>query len=292
MSISAIELWLASTLGTFTLVLIGLVLGSFLNVVIARLPLMILREDRRFMLNELNIHVADGPRFNLAVPRSQCLTCNAPIRWFNNIPLFSWFWLRGKCANCKAPISAQYPIVEAVTAIALLTVFNQFGLSLETGLKFFFYAALICIVFIDWHHRLIPDVVSLPLIAAGLLASVFSTSEYSVVSSSDAIIGLVLGFGIFALLNLCYKLITHRSGIGGGDFRLAGALGAWLGWLMLPWVLLVAALLALIYGCWLLIRGQYSQTQGIQFGSFMGLSGIALLAMQDAALLPAFVFQT
>lgn len=287
--IDAALLWLTSPLGTVFLVVFGLALGSFLNVVICRLPIMILRDESQYIQSALHLNPGQPQAFNLVVPRSRCLNCHTTIAWFHNIPLLSWFWLRGRCSTCQSSISIQYPVVEATTALILLFVLMQYGLTLEGAFKLLFFLSLICVVFIDWQHRLVPDSLSIPLIAGGLLASVFVSSSISGVSSTDAIIGATVGYLLFASLNVCYRLLTQKTGIGAGDFRLAAAMGAWFGWIMLPWLLLLAATSALVYGVFLLIRKQYHADEGVQFASFLGLAGIVLICIRDLGLLPNWI---
>ena len=250
---------------------------------------MIEREDRDFILSAMHVSANKKPTFNLAMPRSLCLSCYQPILWYHNIPAISWLWLGGKCASCSQPISVQYPIVELSTGILFLLVFSSYGFSVEAGLKLIFFMLMVCVVYIDWQHRLVPDSLSMPLIGLGLLASTFYDSASFGVASTDAILGMIIGYSLFALLNLCYRLLTQKTGIGGGDFRLAAAIGAWFGWVLLPWVLLISAFTALCYGLWLLLRSEYDSSEGIQFGSFLGLASILLLLLRDTALLPSFI---
>lgn len=281
--------WLTTPIGNVFVVVIGLVLGSFLNVVITRLPMMVERDERDLSLQQLNIEPPRVAALSLAWPRSFCPSCRAPIRWRHNIPLLSWFMLRGRCACRERPISIRYPLVEATSALLLLVLFISYGPTLEFCFKAFFCLSLIVVAYIDWETGWLPDVATIPLIGAGLLFSVFSTDTPGALSPTDAIIGAVSGYGLFWLLNFAYRSLTGRNGLGYGDFKLVAALGAWLGWVLLPLNLLIAALLAFAFGIYMVVVGTYQRDVGIRFAPFLSVAGIALLLSQDLGLLPMYL---
>lgn len=287
--VSELTYWLTTPIGNIFVVVVGLVLGSFLNVVITRLPMMVERDERDLSLRQLNIEPPHVTALNLAWPRSFCPSCRAPIRWRHNIPLLSWFMLRGRCACREKPISIRYPLVEATTALLLLVLFISYGPTLEFCFKAFFCLSLIAVAYIDWETGWLPDVATIPLIGAGLLYSVFAMTMPGALGPSDAIIGAVAGYGLFWLLNFAYRSLTGRNGLGFGDFKLVAALGAWLGWVLLPLNLLIAALLAFAFGIYMVVVGTYQRDTGIRFAPFLSAVGIGLLVTRDLDLLPVYL---
>ena len=286
---SDIYLFLDTPFGAIFIALFGLILGSFLNVVVTRLPLMVEQEERRLSLLNLNIAPPNQQAINIAWPRSFCPTCRTSIRWRHNIPVISWLWLRGLCHQCKTPISVRYPVIEALSALLLVVLYMTYGPTLAFCFNSFFCLSLVAIAYIDWETGWLPDTLTLPLIAAGLLYSVLSTNELNHISPSDAIVGAVLGYGLFWLLNFVYRTLSGRDGLGYGDFKLVAALGAWLGWLLLPLTLLVAGLFGFLFGIALLAVGSYRREVGIRFGPFLAITGIGLLLANDLNLLPAYL---
>ena len=280
---------LATPLGTVFVGLIGLVVGSFLNVVITRLPMMVERDERHFSLSQLNIEPPVATPLNLAWPRSFCPKCLATIRWHHNIPLLSWLMLRGRCGNCDAPISVRYPLVEAISALLLILLFASYGPTLEFCFKAFFCLGLVAVAYMDWETGWLPDAATIPLIGAGLLFSVFMVAQPDALSPVDAIIGAVTGYGLFWLLNFVYRSLTGRNGLGYGDFKLVAALGAWLGWVLLPLNLLFAALIAFAFGIYMIRVGTYQRDVGIRFAPFLSVVGIGLLLGRDIGLVPSYL---
>lgn len=268
---------------------IGLALGSFLNVVITRLPMMVERDERHLSLKQLSIEPPQAAPLNFAWPPSFCPSCRASIRWRHNIPLLSWLILRGRCASCDSPISIRYPLVEGTSALLLLVLLVSYGPSLEFCFKAFFCLSLIAVAYIDWETGWLPDVVTIPLIGAGLLFSVFTKTAPGALGPAEAIIGAVSGYGLFWLLNFVYRSLTGRNGLGFGDFKLVAALGAWLGWVLLPLNLLIAALLAFAFGIYMVLVGRYQREVGIRFAPFLGVVGIGLLLVHDLGLLPTYL---
>ena len=286
---SDLTYWLTTPFGHVFVVGIGLLIGSFLNVVITRLPLMVERDERHLSLQQFNIEPPQDVPINLAWPRSFCPSCRVAIGWRHIIPVLSWFALRGRCANCEQPISIRYPFVEATTALLLLVLFMSYGPSLEFCFKAFFCLVLITVAYIDWETGWLPDVATVPLIGAGLLFSVFAVSQPGALGPTDAIIGAVAGYGLFWLLNFVYRSLTGRNGLGYGDFKLVAALGAWLGWVLLPLNLLFAALIAFVFGIYMVVVGTYQRDVGIRFAPFLSVVGIGLLLGRDLALLPIYL---
>ena len=259
--------------------LAGLAVGSFLNVVIWRLP-QILERRWRAECAELagQAPPAAGERFDLVAPRSRCPACAAPIRAKHNIPVLSWLLLRGRCASCAAPISARYPLVEAGTAVLFAAVAWHFGPGWQAVLGIVFTAYLIALTGIDVDHQLLPDVLTLPLVWIGLLASLgHAGGAAPPISPQDAIIGAAAGYaflwGVFQL----FRLITGKEGMGYGDFKLFAAAGAWLGWQMLPLVLLLSAVVGATVGVLLIALKRLGRSVPIPFGPY--LAGAAWIAM-------------
>ena len=235
--------------------LFGLVIGSFLNVVIHRLPLMLERQWRAQAADlEGRAMPADGEAYDLAAPRSRCPTCQAPIRGIHNIPVLSYLALQGRCASCRAPISIRYPLVELATGIAFAAVAWHFGFGLTAGLGLVFTAYLIALTGIDVDRQLLPDILTVPLLWIALIASLWQSTGGSAPPAAlrDAVIGAVAGYGFLWLVFQLFKLATGKEGMGYGDFKLFAAIGAWLGWQMLPLVLLLAAVVCAAVGISLL----------------------------------------
>ena len=276
--------------------LLGLLIGSFLNVVIYRVPLMLDREWRA-QCAELaaageTVGVAVGPGagadavsavaaageapFNLVVPRSACPSCKAPIRAIHNVPVLSWLALRGRCANCQVRISARYPIVELLCGVLSAVVAWKFGFGWQAGAALVITWFLIALTGIDLDHQLLPDSLTLPLLWGGLLASVFwaaSNAHSLPVSPSDAIIGAVAGyFSLWSVYQL-FKLATGKEGMGYGDFKLLAALGAWLGWRMLLPIVLCSAAVGATVGIALIVTGRQQRSVPIPFGPFLAAAG-------------------
>jgi leader peptidase (prepilin peptidase)/N-methyltransferase len=268
--------------------LVGLVVGSFLNVVIYRLPIML---ERQWQAESAALAAApagkpapaaaDPPAFNLVVPRSSCPACRAPIHALQNIPLLSYLALRGRCAHCKAAISARYPAVELLSGVATAVVAWQLGFGWAAGCGIVVTWFLIALTFIDLDVQLLPDCLTLPLLWLGLLASLTGWASSAASLPSDpvsAIGGAALGYlSLWALYHL-FRLATGKEGMGYGDFKLLAALGAWLGWqMLLPIVLLSAAVGAIIGGALIALRRQ-QRGNPIPFGPFLATAGwVAML---------------
>ncbi|HHQ4928383.1 TPA: prepilin peptidase [Aeromonas hydrophila] len=261
----------------FSLVfLFSLMIGSFLNVVIHRLPIMLEREWQAEYLGYFNPETQpqQEDRYNLMVPRSACPHCGHAITAMENIPLLSWLWLKGRCRECQAPISARYPLVELLTALLSLVVAATFapGWGLLAALLLTW--VLVALTFIDLDKMLLPDQLTLPLLWGGLLFNL--TGGFAPLA--DAVIGAMAGYLVLWSLYWGFKLLTGKEGMGYGDFKLLAALGAWLGWQALPIVLLLSSLVGAFIGIGLILLRNHHQNKPIPFGPYLAIAGwIALL---------------
>jgi len=258
----------------------GLVVGSFLNVVIYRLPLMMERRWRQDCCELLEVaqEKQEGP-LNLATPNSHCPSCKAAIKPWQNIPVLSYLLLRGKCANCAEPISARYPILELVTGLMTLALAFRFDLSPALFGAALFTWALIALTMIDIDHQLLPDDITLPLLWLGLLFNLDATY----VSLSDAVLGAVVGYLSLWSIYHVFKLLTGKEGMGYGDFKLLAALGAWLGWQMLPEVILMSSLVGAICGIALMFAKRRGREVPIPFGPYLAIAGWLALLLGNGA---------
>lgn len=261
----------------FSLVfLFSLMIGSFLNVVIHRLPIMLEREWQAEYLGYFNPETLpqQEERYNLMVPRSTCPHCGHAITAMENIPLLSWLWLKGRCRECQAPISVRYPLVELLTALLSLVVAATFapGWGLLAALLLTW--VLVALTFIDLDKMLLPDQLTLPLLWGGLLFNLAG----GFIPLADAVIGAIAGYLVLWSLYWAFKLLTGKEGMGYGDFKLLAALGAWLGWQALPIVLLLSSLVGAFIGIGLILLRNHHQNKPIPFGPYLAIAGwIALL---------------
>jgi leader peptidase (prepilin peptidase)/N-methyltransferase len=259
---------------------IGLVVGSFLNVVIHRLPKM-MEAEWRAQCAELEGRAAtEQGVYNLWVPHSHCPSCKAPLRVIDNVPVLSYLMLRGKCAHCGARISARYPVVEAITAALSALVAWHFGFGLGGVLALVFTWTLIGLTFIDADTTLLPDSMTLPLLWLGLLANAYGVF----VPLKDAVLGAAAGYLILWSIYWLFKLVTGKEGMGYGDFKLLAALGAWMGWKMLLPVVLLSSVVGAVVGIVLLILARRGRDIPIPFGPYLAAAGfITLLAGEPLA---------
>jgi len=259
-------------------VLLGLIVGSFLNVVIHRLPIIMEREWRAFCAELAEQPAPTTEPFNLVNPRSRCPSCAGPVRAIDNIPLLSYLLLSGKCHHCGVPISLRYPIVEALTGVISGYVAWRFGVSFITLSALLFCWALIALTFIDADTQLLPDQITQPLIWLGLLANL--AGLFTDIQSS--VMGAVVGYFTLWTVYWLFKLVTGKEGMGYGDFKLLAAIGAWLGWQMLPVVILLSSLVGATVGVSLILFARHERSQPIPFGPYLAGGGIiALLWGQD-----------
>ena len=249
---------------------ISLAVGSFLNVVIYRLPIMLENEWRSECKEYLELEADKKTEtFNLSKPNSSCPKCNHKIRAWENIPVFSYIFLGGKCSSCSAHISAQYPIIEAVTAIFSVLIAIKFGVSLETLFGIIFTWALIALTMIDAKTQLLPDNITLPLLWLGILIN--SSNTFTDLQSS--VYGAIIGYLILWSIYKLFKLLTGKEGMGYGDFKLLAALGAWMGWQMLPQIILLSSLVGTIIGISMIILKRQEKGTAIPFGPYLAIAG-------------------
>jgi leader peptidase (prepilin peptidase)/N-methyltransferase len=254
--------------------ILGLLVGSFLNVVIYRLPKMLERQWAAECADFSGQPAPEAPPFNLMVPRSRCGHCGHQIRWYENIPVVSWLVLRGKCSACGKPIGIRYPVVELVTGALFLYCIYRWGAT-PTGLAWCgFSAAIVALALIDWDTTLLPDDVTLPLLWAGLIAAAL---RWTGLPLSQALWGAVAGYLSLWLVYQGFKLLTGKEGMGYGDFKLFAALGAWFGWQALVPIILMASVIGAVVGIALKFTGGLREGGHVPFGPF--LTGAGLTAM-------------
>jgi leader peptidase (prepilin peptidase)/N-methyltransferase len=265
--------------------LLGLVIGSFLNVVAYRLPVMMEREWRA-QCAELHGTSADEPaeKFNLVTPASRCPSCRQPIRAWQNVPVLSYLLLRGRCAGCKARISPRYPLVESATAVLAALVAWRFGYGWEAGLALVLTFCLVPITLIDFDHQLIPDSIVLPLLWLGLSLSLWhplAGADTLFIPPRDAIIGAIAGYLSLWTFYWLFKLATGKEGMGYGDFKLLAALGAWLGYQYLFTIVIMSAVVGATLGILLILfRGRDRQVP-MPFGPFLAAAGWLVMMAGD-----------
>lgn len=291
------SIWLSPWL----LGILGLCIGSFLNVVIHRLPLMLERQwlhesaaqlteaaamarvaripqpeaDRLAKaVDDFGTRIEALPPFSIAAPRSRCPHCGHQLRWHENLPVIGWLRLGGKCAACKAPISKRYPIVEIVTGLAFAALSWRFGAQPTTLLWCGFVAALIALAMIDWDTTLLPDVINQPLLWSGLLAALLG---WTPVSLENSVIGAVAGYMSLWSIAWLYEKLRGQIGMAPGDFKLLAALGAWLGWQMLLPVVLGASAVGAVVGLLMKLTASLREGRYVPFGPFLAGGGLVVL---------------
>lgn len=260
----------------------ALLVGSFLNVVILRMPKRIHHEwteQCHLWLSQVNSEGADQePRTpgeddqappGIVKQASHCPVCKADIKPWHNIPVFGYLWLRGKCANCGTKISPRYPAVEILTAVLSVIAIHHFGLTVQGGFALLMTWALITLTFIDLDHKLLPDEITLPMVWLGLLLSLWQVF----ITPQQAIIGAAAGYLSLWLVFKAYKLITGKEGMGYGDFKLLALLGAWFGWLVLPQIILISTIVGSIVGILLIVSKRINRENPIPFGPYLAAAG-------------------
>jgi leader peptidase (prepilin peptidase)/N-methyltransferase len=264
----------ATLAATLAAALFGLLIGSFLNVVVYRLPVMAQRELDNYIAHEAGKDLPHPDRFNLMVPRSACPHCGHQITALENIPIVSWLALRGKCSACKAPISPRYPIVEAVTGLLSAVLVWHFGSGWLGLASLAFAYFLIAMTLIDYDTKTLPDDLTYPLLWLGLLVNLDGT----IVPLRDAVIGAMAGYLALWAVYWLFKLATGKEGMGYGDFKLLAALGAWMGWTMLPTIIILSSVVGAIVGISLIVFARRDRNNPIPFGPYLAAAGmIALL---------------
>lgn len=257
---------------------LGLLIGSFLNVVIYRLPLMMMREWKASLVEAEALELPELPeRFNLATPRSRCPHCQAPITALQNVPVISFLLLKGRCSHCKTPISPRYPIVEAVTGLLSLLVVWHLGVGWAGFLGMVLVWVLVALTLIDVDHQLLPDNLTLPLLWLGLVANSFSLF----VSLSDAVWGAVVGYLSLWSVYWVFKLLTGKEGMGFGDFKLLAALGAWMGWQAVPLIIILSSLVGAVIGGAAMVLAGRGRDFRIPFGPYLAGAGLIAFIWGD-----------
>jgi leader peptidase (prepilin peptidase)/N-methyltransferase len=263
-----------SAIPSIVAAIFGLLIGSFLNVVIHRLPKMMQRESDNYVAQESGKPLPHTERYNIVVPRSACPHCGHRITALENIPVVSYLFLRGKCIECKTPISVRYPIVELLTGALSALLVWRFGSGIAGLATLLFAYLLIAMTFIDVDTQLLPDDLTLPLLWCGLLINLNGTF----VPLQEAVIGAVGGYLSLWSVYWLFKLTTGKEGMGYGDFKLLAALGAWLGWKMLPVIILLSSLVGAVVGIALIVFAKHGRDNPIPFGPYLAAAGmIALL---------------
>lgn len=259
----------------FSCLVLGLLIGSFLNVVIYRLPKMMQRDWREQAREILELPAEPrGETFNLVLPNSKCPHCNHEIRPWENIPVISYLFLRGKCSNCKTPISKRYPLVELSCGLLSAYVAWHFGFGWQAGGMLLLTWGLLAMSLIDADHQLLPDVLVLPLLWLGLIANYFGLYT----SLGDALWGAIAGYLSLWSVYWLFKLVTGKEGMGFGDFKLLAMLGAWGGWQVLPLTILLSSLVGAVLGLLMLRLRNAETSTPIPFGPYLAVAGwIALL---------------
>ncbi len=238
--------------------------GSFLNVVIARLPVMVLTAHRK---------KASAPPFNLFYPRSQCPRCHHLITWLQNIPIISFVCLKGKCHHCHQRISWRYPLIELLSSGLSLLIAIQFGCTLTTVAALILTYVLITLTFIDIDHTILPDDITIPCIWLGLWFNTY----HLFTTPTDAILGAIFGYLSLYIFYWIFKAITQKEGMGYGDFKLLALLGAWLGWQYLPLIILFSSFIGSLIGLCIIYFKNKSKNTPIPFGPFLSLGGFVAL---------------
>ena len=269
---------ITSNTGLFygSIIVLGLLVGSFLNVVIYRVPIMLKsqwgRDCKLFLAENGELKLAqDAPpqkRFNLLVPRSCCPNCGHQIAAWENIPVLSYILLRGQCSQCAAPISVRYPLVEILSAIAALIVAVKFGVSWQTSVAIALSWALITLSFIDYDHQYLPDNITLPFLWLGLLVNLNGLF----IDIESAVIGCMAGYLILWAIYKLFKAVTGKEGMGYGDFKLLAMAGAWLGWQMLPAIILISSVVGALFGITLIIFKRHDKAKPIPFGPYLAIA--------------------
>ncbi len=261
-------------------VLLGLIIGSFLNVVIYRLPKMMMR-DWRLQCHEFQGTMPaddDLKPYNLNAPRSRCPGCNHPISAWENIPVISYLALRGRCRKCSQPIAIRYPLIEMLTALLSALVVWNFGFTLQAAAALLLTWALISLTFIDLDHQLLPDDITLPLLWLGLGLSLFGVFA----DPATAIVGAMAGYLSLWSVYIIFKLLTGKEGMGYGDFKLLALLGAWLGWQAIPLIIVLSSLVGSAVGIGLIVLRRHQRDIPIPFGPYLASAGWIVLMWGDS----------
>ena len=261
-------------LSPFVLAMLGLCIGSFLNVVIHRLPLMMERGWRMESAELLGVKIDEPAPISLSLPRSRCPSCGHQIRWHENIPLVSYLRLGGKCSACKTPISVRYPAIEVLTAVLFAACGWRFGAQPAVLLWCGLAATLVTLAFIDLDTQFLPDDLTLPLVWAGIISAALGWIPLSLGASVG---GAALGYLSLWFVFHAYRIIRGKEGMGAGDFKLLAALGAWLGWQLIPSIILLSSAVGAVVGIALIVFRSHDRDVPIPFGPYLAGGGIAAL---------------
>ncbi|MCK5871461.1 MAG: prepilin peptidase [Methylococcales bacterium] len=280
-----IQLWLDFSLAypyafITTITLLGLLVGSFLNVVIYRLPIMMKREWRQECFDYLGLEdqeTLEPKTFNLTLPHSHCPNCKSAVKPYQNIPILSYVLLKGQCGHCKNPIALRYPLIEALTGGCSAIVAVHFGFSLELGFALLLTWCLIALSFIDLDTQLLPDSITMPLLWLGL-----AISTYPVFCETESsIFGAIAGYLSLWCMYKGFKLLTGKEGMGYGDFKLLGVFGAWLGWQYLPMIVLLSSVVGIFFGLSMMLFKHHNRDTPIPFGPYLAAAGWLALIWGD-----------
>lgn len=258
--------------------LLGLVVGSFLNVVIFRLPQMLEQGWRDECCEFLGQEPQEADPLSLAFPNSRCRSCQTAIKPWHNIPVVSFLLLAGKCAACRAPISIRYPLVELSTALLFLAAALSFGATASLPAALALIGALIALTGIDYDTHLLPDTITLPLVWLGLLLNLGGTFT----TLQDAVLGAVVGYLVLWSVFWLFKLTTGKEGMGYGDFKLLAALGAWFGWQALPLIVILSSFVGAFVGILMIVLRQQERQEPMPFGPYLAGAGLITLFFGDA----------
>jgi leader peptidase (prepilin peptidase)/N-methyltransferase len=261
-------------LSPFVLALLGLCIGSFLNVVIHRLPMMMERGWRLESAELLGVKIDAVPAITLSVPRSRCPACGHQIQWYENIPVVSYLVLRGKCSACKTPISPRYPSIELLTALLFAACGFHFGAQPTVLLWCGLVATLVALAFIDLDTSFLPDDLTLPLMWAGIVSAALG---WIPVTLSASVGGAVAGYLSLWFVFHAYRLVRGKEGMGAGDFKLLAALGAWMGWQAIPSIILLSSAVGALVGIALVVFRRHDREVPIPFGPYLAGGGVAAL---------------
>jgi len=264
--------------------ILGLLVGSFLNVVIYRLPQMLERQWAAECAELAGKPAPDAPAFNLVTPRSRCRQCGHAIRWYENVPILSYLVLRGKCSACGTPIGLRYPLVELATGVLFYLSVRHWGAT-PAGLAWCgFSAAIVALALIDWDTTLLPDDITLPLLWAGLIVAAL---RWNSVTLPQALWGAVAGYLSLWLIYQGFKLLTGKEGMGYGDFKLFAALGAWFGWTALIPIILMASVIGAVVGIAMKLSSGLREGGYVPFGPFLAGAGLTAMVFGAPAILGA-----
>ncbi|HEY8047909.1 MAG TPA: A24 family peptidase [Ramlibacter sp.] len=263
---------------------IGLLVGSFLNVVIYRFPKMLERQWAAEAADLTGTKPPEGEEITLVRPRSRCRSCGHAIRWYENIPVLSYVALRGKCSQCGTPIGVRYPLVEIATAVLFGFAVWQWGWTVEGAAWCFFSAAILALALIDWDTTFLPDDITLPLLWAGLVAAAL---KWTALPLTQAVWGAVAGYLSLWLIYHAFRLLTRKEGMGYGDFKLFAALGAWFGWQALVPIILMASVIGAVIGIGMKLTKGLREGGYVPFGPFLALGGLTAMVFGPGSILSA-----